>query len=66
MSSKSIGNPRYKHLNHSEKPVLTAKQQKAGDVSNKNPFWYPDLKLVIYAKNKKGADNTAEIIRQQR
>jgi hypothetical protein len=54
--TKSSKNPRWKKHNHSRNGDITPQAQAMGSLNGKTGYKYPDLKMVIYARNKKRAD----------
>ncbi len=54
--TKSSKNPRWRKHNHSKNGDITPQAQAMGSLNGKTGYIYPDLKMVIYARNKKRAD----------
>jgi hypothetical protein len=54
--TKSSKNPRWRKHNHSKNGDITPQAQAMGSLKDKTGYIYPDLKMTIYARNKKRAD----------
>jgi hypothetical protein len=54
--TKSSKNPRWRKHNHSKNGEISQAAKAMGSLNGKTGYIYPDLKMTIYARNKKRAD----------